>query len=221
MEKHKRTKLQPKVERTIYLGMSPNHSNDTYKLMKISNQEIIYRRNVYFNERSFPARKFQLPPTLTAVDTGADLIGADFDDEGSRWTVLKTGEYEGTPVLYYKHKDNGTEECSSVAEVRTWVNQTTLHQATNTLKPTRKGYINTLAEESFKAITTTTSNSHLTLQNPLASKRLVINLYHNGLELRLKNGTASWILKPGSAFHKLTSRRKFANALYDATICTT
>jgi hypothetical protein len=153
MEKHKRTKLQPKVERTIYLGMSPNHSNDTYKLMKISNQEIIYRRNVYFNERSFPARKFQLPPTLTAVDTGADLIGADFDDEGSRWTVLKTGEYEGTPVLYYKHKDNGTEECSSVAEVRTWVNQTTLHQATNTLTPTRKGYINTLAEESFKAIT--------------------------------------------------------------------
>jgi hypothetical protein len=28
-----------------------------------------------------------------------------------------------------------------------------LHQATNKLTPTRKGYINTLAEESFKAIT--------------------------------------------------------------------
>ncbi len=121
--------------------------------MKISNQEIIYRRNIYFNERSFPVRKFQLPPTLTAVDTGTDLIGADFDDEGSRWTVLRTGEYEGTPVLYYKHKENGTEECSSVAEVRTWVKQTKLHQATNKLTPTRKGYIDTLAEESFKAIT--------------------------------------------------------------------
>jgi hypothetical protein len=123
-------------------------------MMKISNQEIINRRNVYFNERSFPARKFQLPPTLTTRDTGADLIGADFDDEGSRWTVSKTGEYDGTPVLYYRHKENGTEEYSSVAEVRTWVNQTTLHQATNKITPTRKGCINTLAEESFKAITT-------------------------------------------------------------------
>jgi hypothetical protein len=42
----------------------------------------------------------------------------------------------------------------SVAEVKTWVNQTTLHQATNKITPTRKGYINTLAEEFFKAITT-------------------------------------------------------------------
>ncbi len=84
VEKQKRTKLQPKVERTIYLGMSPNHSNDTYKLLKIQKQEIIYRRNVYFNERSFPARKFQLPPTLTSVDDGKNLIGAEFEDEGSR-----------------------------------------------------------------------------------------------------------------------------------------
>ncbi len=69
VEKQKRTKIQPKVERTIYLGMSPTHSNDTYKLLKIQNQEIIYRRNVYFNERSFPARKFQLPSTLTSLMT--------------------------------------------------------------------------------------------------------------------------------------------------------
>jgi len=153
VEKQKRTKLQPKVERTIYLGMSPTHSNDTYKLLKIQNQEIIYRRNVYFNERSFPARKFQLPPTLTSVDDGKDLIGAEFIDEGSRWIVTKTGNYEGDPVLYYKHMTNDNEEYSSVTEVRKWVIDTTLHQAINTITPTRKGYINTLAEESFKAIT--------------------------------------------------------------------
>jgi hypothetical protein len=124
VEKQKRAKLQPKVERTIFLGMSPNHSNDTYKLLKISNNEIIYRRNVYFNERSFPARKSHLTPSLTTVDNGADLLSSDFDDEGSHWTVTKTGDYEGSPVLYYRNKANGDEECSSVPEVRTWVNQT-------------------------------------------------------------------------------------------------
>jgi hypothetical protein len=60
--------------------------------------------------------------------------------------------YEGTPVLYYRNKGNGEEECSSVQEVRTWCNQTMLKQAINNIKPTRKGYINTLAEESFRAI---------------------------------------------------------------------
>ncbi len=108
---------------------------------------------MYFNERSFPARKFQLTSSLPTVDNGADLIGSDFDDESSRWTVTKTGEYEGTPVLYYRNKENGNEEYSAVPEVRTWVNQTTLHQATNKIMQTRNGYINKLAEESFKAIT--------------------------------------------------------------------
>jgi hypothetical protein len=41
----------------------------------------------------------------------------------------------------------------AVSEVRKWVHDTTLHQAINAITPTRKGYINTLAEESFKAIT--------------------------------------------------------------------
>ncbi len=57
------------------------------------------------------------------------------------------------PVLYYQNKNNGEEEYSSVQEVRAWCNQTTLKQAINKIKPTRKGYINTLAEEFFKAIT--------------------------------------------------------------------
>ncbi len=71
VEKDKCTKLQPKVEHTLHLGLSPDQSNDTCKLMMIGTNSFIYRRNVYFNERSFPARKSKLPPTLTSVDDGS------------------------------------------------------------------------------------------------------------------------------------------------------
>ena len=54
---------------------------------------------------------------------------------------------------YNKARENAEEEYSSVKEVRAWYDQTTLKQAINTIKPTRKGYINKLAEESFKVIT--------------------------------------------------------------------
>jgi hypothetical protein len=63
-------------------GISPQHSHDTYKLLKISNNEIIFRRNVYFNERSFPARKTKLSHQPTGRDTGDDLVGHDFEDDG-------------------------------------------------------------------------------------------------------------------------------------------
>jgi hypothetical protein len=87
VEKGKRSKLQPKVERTIYLGISPDHSHDTYyKLLKVSNNEIIYRRNVYFNERSFPARKLKIQTTPSNIDTGEDLAGLDFEDDGQQCT---------------------------------------------------------------------------------------------------------------------------------------
>ncbi len=129
-------------------------SEDTYKLYRTKTKDIIFRRNVYFNERSFPGRTLQ--PVANLEDDGTDLIGLDFEDDGIIiWTVTKTGFFEGTPVLYYNNKENGEEECSSVKEVRVraWCDQTILKQAINTIKPTRKGYINKLAEESFKAIT--------------------------------------------------------------------
>ena len=100
VEKTKRSKLQPKVERAIYLGISPDHSHDTYKVLKISNREIIYRRNVYFNERSFPARKMTLPTTHTQTDNGSDLIGFDFEDDGQTWTITEIGFLEDETVIY-------------------------------------------------------------------------------------------------------------------------
>ncbi len=144
VEKTKRSKLHPKVERAIYLGISPDHSHDTYKLLRISNNETIFRRNVYFNERPFPARKMKLPTALTSIDTGADLVGLDFEDEGQTWTITEIGIYDEEPVLYYKNKQTGEEEKSSVKEVRQWYNRTHLMQAANSIAPTRKGFINTL-----------------------------------------------------------------------------
>ena len=47
IEKDKRHKLDYKVERCIYLGMSTTHTDDTAKLLLIRTMEIIYRRNVH------------------------------------------------------------------------------------------------------------------------------------------------------------------------------
>jgi hypothetical protein len=121
-------------------------------LLKVSNNEIIYRRNVYFNERSFPARRMKIHTQPQNIDTGEDLLGLDFEDDGQQWTITEVGFYEEHPVLYYKNKDTGEEEKSSVKEVRQWYNRTHLQQATNSIAPTRKGYINNLAEESYKTI---------------------------------------------------------------------
>jgi hypothetical protein len=158
VEKGKRTKLDNKVERAIYLGMSPDHSDDTVKLLSIKTMRIIYRRNVYYNERSFPARKQKFSPTLTQ-DTGEDLIGLQFEDEDQWWTVTAHGTHEGHLILYYTNNKTKEEEKSSVKEVREWYNRTQLNNATthliqksNSIVPTRKGYINAIAEASFKAI---------------------------------------------------------------------
>ncbi len=74
----------------------------------------------------------KLPTTLTSTgDTGADLIGLDFDDEGQTWTITEIGTYDDKPVLYYKDKTTGEEEKSSVKEVRQCYNRTHLMHATN------------------------------------------------------------------------------------------
>jgi hypothetical protein len=109
----------------------------------VSNNEINFTRNVYFNERSFPARKIKLQTTIPNIDTGADLVGLDFEDDDQQWTITEVGYYKEHPVLYYKNKDTGEEEKSS---------GTHLQQAANSIVPTRKGYINSLAEESYKTI---------------------------------------------------------------------
>ena len=126
------------MERAIYLGISPDHSHDTYKLLKMSNNQIIFRRNVYFNERSYPARKTKPPPSPNEIDTGEDLVGLDFEDDGHKWTITEIGIYDDDPVLYYKNKETGEEEKSSVKEVRQWYTRTHLQQAVNSIAPQGK-----------------------------------------------------------------------------------
>ncbi len=82
IEKEKRTKLDMKAEKTTYLGMSPTHSDDTAKLLSLKTRKVIFRRNVYYNERSFPERK-RTTHNTEMIDTGEDLIGEQFYDEGS------------------------------------------------------------------------------------------------------------------------------------------
>jgi hypothetical protein len=159
IEKDKRHKLESKVQRTIYLGMSPAHSDDRVKLMSLKTMKVIYRRNVHFNERSYPARKQKLQAHLNSVDTGEDLIGLQFEDEGEMWTITEQGTHDDDLVLWYTNNKIKEEEKSSVKEVRSWYNRTQLNQASthitqtsNSITATRKGFVNTLAETTFKTI---------------------------------------------------------------------
>jgi hypothetical protein len=72
--KEKRHKLDFKAEKCVYMGISPNHSDDTHKLLRLSTNTIIYRRNVSFNERSFPARTNNPQPTIQK-STDKNFIG--------------------------------------------------------------------------------------------------------------------------------------------------
>ena len=90
--------LTPKSN-DAYISASPpsTHSKDTYKLWNLRTGKEMFRRNVYFNERSFPARldaKINRPlmPAGQAdnTDKGEDLIGEEFADEGETFTVVGT-----------------------------------------------------------------------------------------------------------------------------------
>ncbi len=96
-EKDKRTKLQPKVDSGIYVGTSHQHSDDTYKILMIKGKtagEVVTRRHVYFNERSFPARKMtpqrQKSTIFQQKDDGSELIGLTFLDDGESFQVTGT-----------------------------------------------------------------------------------------------------------------------------------
>ncbi len=92
------------------------------------------------------------PTILTSIDTGADLVGLDFGDDGQTWTITEIGIYDDDQVLYYKNKKTGEEEKSSVKKVRQWYNRTNLMQAANSIATTRKGFINSLAETTLRGL---------------------------------------------------------------------
>ena len=94
LEKEKRHKLDFKTEECVYLGISPRHSHDTHTLLKISTKKVIYRRNVSFNERSFPAR-INNPSRTIAQRKGSHLIGQTFVDDGETFRVTNFSHHQG------------------------------------------------------------------------------------------------------------------------------
>jgi hypothetical protein len=65
----------------MHLPGNVPHSDDTATLLSLKTMKVIFRRNVYCNERSFPSRKQKLAP-LTTHDKGENLLGLQFYDDG-------------------------------------------------------------------------------------------------------------------------------------------
>jgi hypothetical protein len=138
-EKDKRAKFTPNVDQCIYAGISPNHSDDRYKLLNIKTKRVIYRRQVFFNERSFPARatKTMFKANKDTEDTAEDIIGLHFEDEeGEGFLITGTSRNEeGELVVDYKNvisKSKRYEKpkgyVSTVQEVRRWIGRQNLSQ---------------------------------------------------------------------------------------------
>ena len=100
VEKEKRHKLDFKTEPCIYLGISPRHTHDTHTLLRISTNNVIYRRNVSFNERSFPARLNNLTRSPT-LKPGSHLIGQTFTEDNETFRVTNVSFRKGVDCLDY------------------------------------------------------------------------------------------------------------------------
>ena len=105
------------------------------------------------NERSFPGRNTRIPLSSASLaetpsvavnetieedtDTGDDLIGSTFTDDGETFEVLSTEKHQDEDgehaVCSYKNQETGKVWFSSVGEVRNWVNNVTTRSSTNTL----------------------------------------------------------------------------------------
>jgi hypothetical protein len=75
-----------------------------------------------------PGRSTKTFISTTTKDTGDDLIGLEFMDEGERYTITGTSKNDGVPTLTYidplKPLSNKDQHESTVKEVRKWYNTT-------------------------------------------------------------------------------------------------
>ncbi len=114
----------------------------------MSSNKVIYRRNVSFNERSFPAR-INNPSRQIELRKGSHLIGQTFQDDGETFRVTKFSHHKGEDCLDYINEATKEEHYSTIDEIEQWVKQSTILQLANDIQPTRKGFMNTLAEAMF------------------------------------------------------------------------
>ena len=168
VEKSQRLKFDPKTEQCIYLGTSSLHNHDTFKLYNLRTGKVMYRRNVAFNERSFPARTNDAIKRSIGqpdvAETGEDLINKSFIDDNETFHITGVGNEQGQRVVYYQN-EQGKEFFSTTAEVRQWVasqhptSQMTTHLYTNTnthiedkTKPLRDKTVTQLAFETYQQL---------------------------------------------------------------------
>ena len=164
VEKEKRHKLDFKSERCIYLGISSRHSHDTHTLLRLSTNKVIYRRNVSFNERCFPARTHKLTTTIQDAK-GSHLIGQTFTDEGDTFVVTNTSHRRGEDCLDYKNTKTNEEHVSTWQEVEQWIKDTTIQQLANNIQHARNGYVNKLAETMYRELQPKTYHVQLPSSN--------------------------------------------------------
>ena len=128
-----RSSALPKTQKCIYLGVSPLHSRDTFKLYNLSTKRATFRRNVTFNEKLFPARHSAAPTIggaydndpsepATQDDSAQDLEGTSFEDEGETFTITAVGTKEPRLVGYVSATGEGFS--STLLEVLDWVKAT-------------------------------------------------------------------------------------------------
>jgi hypothetical protein len=108
---------------------------------------------VCFNERSFPARQRQLN-LKPNQDTGADLVGLQFVDEGTTFIILETDvdTNGGGNILTYEDIKTKEKHFSTVKEVREWYERTHLQQSVTAIQPSRVGFMNRLANATYQSI---------------------------------------------------------------------
>ena len=115
VENDKRKKFNPKTQKCTYLGVSPLHSRDTYTLYNLRTKKTMYRRNVTFNEKSFPARCNQEdmsdvsasppspppspPPNEEPKYSPHELDGKTFEDDGDIFTIIGVGTTKPITVV--------------------------------------------------------------------------------------------------------------------------
>ena len=138
IEKEKRHKLDFKAEKCIYMGISPKHSQDTHTLLRLSTNTIIYRRNVSFNERSFPARTTK-PARGIQPPRGTHLINETFFDGDEKFVVTNCSVHDGEDCLDYINPITKEEHYSTVKEVAKWIKDSKVRQLANNIQHTRNG----------------------------------------------------------------------------------
>ncbi len=105
-----------KTEQCIYLGISPRHTHDTHKLLRLATDTVIYRRNVSFNERSFPAR-LNSPLHTIAPKPSSHLIGQTFVEDNETFRVTNVSVHQGANCLDYVNEHTKEEHYSTLKEV--------------------------------------------------------------------------------------------------------